>query len=100
MGERPMHTRWKLANELPADVFQYAKVTADYGLPKRDILARLAGEFARDPRRAYIRPRTADPQTGVSCSSPHLDHDRGGTVAVKAEGIVMVRCGAFDAVGG
>jgi hypothetical protein len=27
-GERPMHIRWKLANELPADVFRYAKVTA------------------------------------------------------------------------
>lgn len=27
-GERPMRIRWKLAHELPADVFHYAKVTA------------------------------------------------------------------------
>lgn len=27
-GERPMRIRWKLAHELPADVFRYAKVTA------------------------------------------------------------------------
>lgn len=26
-GERPMRIRWKLAHELPADVFRYAKVT-------------------------------------------------------------------------
>ncbi|WP_329247922.1 hypothetical protein OG417_00270 [Actinoallomurus sp. NBC_01490] len=26
-GVRPMRIRWKLANELPADVFRYAKVT-------------------------------------------------------------------------
>jgi hypothetical protein len=27
-GERPMRIRWRLAHELPADVFHYAKVTA------------------------------------------------------------------------
>ncbi|GLY81124.1 DUF3427 domain-containing protein [Actinoallomurus iriomotensis] len=27
-GERPLHIHWKLANDLPADVFRYAKVTA------------------------------------------------------------------------
>ncbi|GAA0367335.1 glycosyltransferase family 2 protein [Actinoallomurus spadix] len=77
----------------------------DAVLPSRDILARLAAEFARDPRRAYVQPRIADPQTGVTMRRwvPRLrtsDPDRGGIVTVMAEGVVMIRRDAFEAVGG
>ena len=77
----------------------------DAVLPSRDILSRLAAEFTRDPRRAYVQPRIADPQTGVTMRRwvPRLrasDPDRGGTVTVMAEGVVMIRRDAFDAVSG
>lgn len=38
----------------------------DAVLPSRNILARLAAAFTRDPRRAYVQPRIADPQTGIT----------------------------------
>ncbi len=77
----------------------------DAVLPSPDVLARLAAEFARDPRRAYVQPRIADPQTGVTMRRwvPRLrasDPDRSGTVTVMAEGVVMIRRDAFEAVGG
>ncbi|WP_030907728.1 glycosyltransferase family 2 protein [Streptosporangium amethystogenes] len=77
----------------------------DAVLPDPTVLARLAAEFTRDPRRAFAQPRIADPRTGLTLRRwvPRLraSHpDRGGTVTVMAEGVVMVRRDAFEAVGG
>ena len=77
----------------------------DAVLPAPDALLRLAAEFARDPRRAYVQPRIADPVTGRTLRRwvPRLRvsrPDRSGTVTVMAEGVVMVRRDLFEAVGG
>ncbi|MGI5292786.1 glycosyltransferase family 2 protein [Nonomuraea polychroma] len=77
----------------------------DAVLPTPDVLLRLATEFTGDPRRAFVQPRIADPATGITLRRwvPRLrvSHpDRGGTVTVMAEGVVMVRRDAFEAVGG
>ncbi|MFG1688610.1 glycosyltransferase family 2 protein [Nonomuraea sp. NPDC049269] len=77
----------------------------DAVLPTPDALLRLAVEFTRDPRRAYVQPRIADPVTGRTLRRwvPRLRvsrPDRSGTVTVMAEGVVMVRRDVFEAVGG
>ncbi|MBG0824910.1 glycosyltransferase [Planomonospora sp. ID91781] len=77
----------------------------DAVLPTPDALARLAAEFTRDARRAFVQPRIADPATGVTLRRwvPRLRAsrpDRGGTVTVMAEGVVMIRRDAFEAAGG
>ncbi|GAA2900794.1 glycosyltransferase [Streptosporangium fragile] len=76
----------------------------DAVLPTPDVLARLAAEFARDARRAFVQPRIADPETGITLRRwvPRLRTsrpDRGGTVTVMAEGVVMIRRDAFEAAG-
>jgi GT2 family glycosyltransferase len=77
----------------------------DAVLPTTDALARLVQQFAADPRRAYVQPRICDPDTGATLRRrvPRLrasDPDRGGTVTVMSEGVVMIRRDAFDTVGG
>ncbi|MGW6504301.1 glycosyltransferase family 2 protein [Nonomuraea angiospora] len=76
----------------------------DAVLPAPDTLLRLAAEFARDARRAFVQPRIADPTTGRTLGRwvPRLrvSHpNRAGTATVMAEGVVMVRRDAFEAVG-
>ncbi|MFC7586331.1 glycosyltransferase family 2 protein [Nonomuraea antimicrobica] len=77
----------------------------DAVLPDPDALLRLATELTSDPRRAFVQPRIADPVTGRTLRRwvPRLrvSHPgRAGTVTVMAEGVVMVRREAFEAVGG
>ncbi|MFC5832255.1 glycosyltransferase family 2 protein [Nonomuraea insulae] len=77
----------------------------DAVLPARDALCRLAAEFGRDPRRAFVQPRIADPVTGRTLRRwvPRLRAsrpERAGTVTVMAEGVVMVRREVFEAAGG
>ncbi|WP_262402229.1 glycosyltransferase family 2 protein [Actinomadura sp. CNU-125] len=77
----------------------------DAYLPDPRVLARLAGELSDAPARAYVQPRIADPDTGVTLRRwvPRLrasDSTRPGPVTVMAEGVVMVRRAAFEAVGG
>ncbi|MFD7886123.1 glycosyltransferase family 2 protein [Streptomyces bauhiniae] len=77
----------------------------DAHLPGRDELAGLAAELDADPGLAYVQPRIADPDTGVTLRRwiPRLragDPARPGTVTVMAEGVVMIRRTAFEAVGG
>ncbi|SEG98894.1 Glycosyltransferase, GT2 family [Nonomuraea solani] len=77
----------------------------DAVLPAPDALSRLAAEFSRDPRRAFVQPRIADPVTGLTLRRwvPRLraSHpDRDGIATVMAEGVVMVRRDMFEAVGG
>ncbi|MET9859099.1 glycosyltransferase [Streptomyces smyrnaeus] len=76
----------------------------DAVLPATDALARLAGALAHDPGSAYVQPRIAAPDgTTLRRWVPRLratDPSRPGTVTVMAEGVVMVRRTAFDAVGG
>lgn len=77
----------------------------DAVLPTTDVLARLVAQFAAEPSLAYVQPRIRDPRSGVTLRRwvPRLrasDPDRGGTVTVMAEGVVMVRRDAFDQVGG
>ncbi|MDI3408921.1 glycosyltransferase family 2 protein [Streptomyces cavernicola] len=74
-------------------------------LPSTDTLARLAALLERKPDAAYAQPRICDPTTGETLRRwvPRLragDPERGGTVTVMAEGVVMIRRTAFDAVGG
>ncbi|WP_326812464.1 glycosyltransferase [Streptomyces scopuliridis] len=76
----------------------------DAVLTETDTLARLADELARDPLRAYIQPRIADPDTGVTVRRwvPRLrasDPTRPGTVTVMAEGVVVIRRDAFEEAG-
>ncbi|MFH8407622.1 glycosyltransferase family 2 protein [Streptomyces sp. NPDC018019] len=76
----------------------------DAVLPTRDVLARLATELEDDPSLAYVQPRIADPDTGITLRRwvPRLraaDATRPGTVTVMAEGVVMVRRSAFDLAG-
>ncbi|GJF34076.1 glycosyl transferase [Kitasatospora sp. NE20-6] len=77
----------------------------DAHLPAPDTLARLVEAARRHPRAAWVQPRIADPDTGVTVRRwvPRLrtaDPDRPGTVAAMAEGVVLVRRRAFDQVGG
>ncbi|MCQ8773121.1 glycosyltransferase family 2 protein [Streptomyces telluris] len=72
-------------------------------LPERDVIARLAARLGQDPGLAYVQPRIADPDTGVTVRRwvPCLraDATRPGVVTVMAEGIVLMRREAFERVG-
>ncbi|MEU7281579.1 glycosyltransferase [Streptomyces sp. NPDC045431] len=77
----------------------------DAHIPDPDALARLAAEFRRVPRAAYVQPRIADPDTGVTLRRwiPRLrasNPAEPGVVTVMAEGVVMIRRSAFEAAGG
>ncbi|TGN72408.1 glycosyltransferase family 2 protein [Streptomyces bauhiniae] len=77
----------------------------DAHLPGGDELARLAAELDGDAGLAYVQPRIADPDTGVTLRRwvPRLraaDPARPGIVTVMAEGVVMIRRTAFEAAGG
>ncbi|MET9669644.1 glycosyltransferase family 2 protein [Streptomyces sp. NPDC006475] len=77
----------------------------DAHLPQTDVLARLAARLGQDPHLAYLQPRIADPDTGITLRRwvPRLrtgDPTRPGTVTVMAEGVVLVRRSAFDEAGG
>ncbi|MYS13885.1 glycosyltransferase [Streptomyces sp. SID4982] len=77
----------------------------DAHLPRGDELARLAVELDRDAGLAYVQPRIADPDTGITLRRwvPRLraaDATRPGIVTVMAEGVVMIRRAAFEAAGG
>ncbi|MFG3097038.1 glycosyltransferase family 2 protein [Streptomyces sp. NPDC048202] len=77
----------------------------DAHLPGRDEIARLAAELDGDAELAYVQPRIADPDTGVTLRRwvPRLraaDPTRPGIVTVMAEGVVMIRRAAFEAAGG
>lgn len=77
----------------------------DACLPDTDVLARLAAALEGDSGLAYAQPRIADPETGVTLRRwvPRVrasDPTRPGVVTVMAEGVVMVRRSAFEAVGG
>ncbi|MFI1255324.1 glycosyltransferase family 2 protein [Streptomyces netropsis] len=73
-------------------------------LPEPDSIARLAACLQQDPGLAYVQPRIADPDTGVTLRRwvPRLRADaiRPGTVTVMAEGIMLMRREAFERVGG
>ncbi|MFF5130870.1 glycosyltransferase family 2 protein [Streptomyces syringium] len=74
-------------------------------LPQPDIAARLAARLRKDPDLAYVQPRIADPDTGVTLRRwvPRLraaDATRPGTVTVMAEGIMLMRREVFERVGG
>jgi GT2 family glycosyltransferase len=74
-------------------------------LPTPDILARLVAEARRHPEAAYIQPRIADPDTGVTMRRwvPRLragDATRPGTITVMAEGVVLVRRTDYERAGG
>ncbi|GAA2782490.1 glycosyltransferase [Kitasatospora paracochleata] len=76
----------------------------DAVLPTTDTLARLVDEARRHPEAAYLQPRIADPDTGVTVRRwvPRLgagDPMRPGTVTVMAEG-VLVRRADYDRAGG
>ncbi|MBB6347610.1 glycosyltransferase family 2 protein [Nonomuraea muscovyensis] len=77
----------------------------DAVLPERDTLARLVAEARRRPEAAYIQPRIADPDTGVTLRRwvPRLragDAGRPGTITVMAEGVVLVRRADYERAGG
>ncbi|MEU6175539.1 glycosyltransferase family 2 protein [Streptantibioticus parmotrematis] len=77
----------------------------DAVLPTTDVLSRLANELRQRPHVAYVQPRIADPDTNVTLRRwvPRLragDPERGGTVTVMAEGVVMIRRDAFVEAGG
>ncbi|MFE9004921.1 glycosyltransferase family 2 protein [Streptomyces sp. NPDC007875] len=77
----------------------------DAVLPAADALARLAAELDDDARLAFVQPRITDPDSGVTQRRwvPRLrtsDPARPGTVTVMAEGVVLIRRSAFQAVGG
>ncbi|MEU7002206.1 glycosyltransferase [Nonomuraea sp. NPDC046570] len=77
----------------------------DAFLPAPDTLARLVAEARRHPEAAYIQPRIADPDTGVTVRRwiPRLragDATRPGTVTVMAEGVVLVRRADYEQAGG
>jgi GT2 family glycosyltransferase len=77
----------------------------DAHLPDRGVVARLAAALEADAGLAYAQPRIADPETGATLRRwvPRLrasDPARPGIVTVMAEGVVMVRRSAFEAVGG
>ncbi|MGW7585034.1 glycosyltransferase family 2 protein [Kitasatospora sp. NPDC054768] len=73
-------------------------------LPERDVLARLVEQARRHPEAAYIQPRIADPDTGVTVRRwvPRLragDPSRPGTVTAMAEGVVLIRRADFERAG-
>ncbi|WP_433426388.1 glycosyltransferase family 2 protein (plasmid) [Microtetraspora malaysiensis] len=77
----------------------------DAVLPTPDILAQLVVVARRHPEAAYIQPRIADPDTGVTMRRwvPRLraaDAVRPGTVTVMAEGVVLVRRADYEQAGG
>ncbi|MEU6385548.1 glycosyltransferase [Streptomyces bauhiniae] len=77
----------------------------DAHLPRGDELARMAVELGGDAGLAYVQPRIADPDTGVTLRRwvPRLraaDPARPGIVTVMAEGVVMIRRAAFETAGG
>ncbi|WP_101789594.1 glycosyltransferase family 2 protein [Nonomuraea indica] len=77
----------------------------DAVLPTPDTLARLVAEARRHPEAAYIQPRIADPDTGVTLRRwvPRLragDAGRRGTITVMAEGVVLVRRADYERAGG
>ncbi|MDT0449426.1 glycosyltransferase [Streptomyces hesseae] len=73
-------------------------------LPEPDSIARLATRLQQDPELAYVQPRIADPDTGITLRRwvPRLraDATRPGTVTVMAEGIMLMRRDVFEPVGG
>ncbi|MFC5148987.1 glycosyltransferase family 2 protein [Streptomyces aureoversilis] len=73
-------------------------------LPAPDVAARLAARLRQDAELAYVQPRIADPDTGVTVRRwvPRLraDATRPGTVTVMAEGIMLMRRDVFERVGG
>ncbi|GAA3417781.1 glycosyltransferase family 2 protein [Streptosporangium vulgare] len=77
----------------------------DAVLPTPDILARLVAEARSHPDAAYIQPRIADPDTGVTLRRwvPRLragDATRPGIITVMAEGVVLVRRADYEQAGG
>ena len=77
----------------------------DATFPRADVLARLVAEAERHPRAAYVQPRLTGPDDSTTPRRwvPRLrtvDPGRPGTVTTMAEGVVLVRRRAFDAVGG
>jgi len=77
----------------------------DAVLPAKDTLARLIAEARLRPQAAYIQPRIADPETGVTVRRwvPRLragDPTRPGTVTVMAEGVILIRRTDFENAGG
>ncbi|MDP9843410.1 glycosyltransferase family 2 protein [Streptosporangium lutulentum] len=77
----------------------------DAVLPAPDVLARLVAEARRHPEAAYIQPRIADPDTGVTLRRwvPRLragDVTRPGTITVMAEGVVLIRRADYERAGG
>ncbi|MER6948491.1 glycosyltransferase [Nonomuraea sp. NPDC000554] len=77
----------------------------DAVLPAPDVLARLVAEARRHPEAAYIQPRIADPDTGVTMRRwvPRLragDARRAGTITIMAEGVVLIRRADYEQAGG
>ncbi|MFE3450925.1 glycosyltransferase family 2 protein [Nonomuraea sp. NPDC059194] len=77
----------------------------DAVLPTRDTLTQLVAEARRHHEAAYIQPRIADPDTGVTMRRwvPRLraaDATRPGTITVMAEGVVLVRRADYEQAGG
>lgn len=74
-------------------------------LPAPDTLARLVDEARRHPEAAYVQPRIADPDTGLTMRHwvPRLragEATRPGTVTVMAEGVVLIRRADYEQAGG
>jgi GT2 family glycosyltransferase len=77
----------------------------DAVLPGPDVLARLVAEARQHPDAAYVQPRIADPDTGVTVRRwvPRLragDPTRPGTVTAMAEGVILIRRADFERAGG
>ncbi|MFF4776313.1 glycosyltransferase family 2 protein [Microtetraspora fusca] len=77
----------------------------DAVLPTPDTLAQLVAVARCHPQAAYIQPRIADPDTGVTMRRwvPRLrttDATRPGTVTVMAEGVVLIRRADYEQAGG
>ncbi|MEN3541153.1 glycosyltransferase, partial [Microbispora sp. ZYX-F-249] len=77
----------------------------DAVLPTTDTLAQLVAVARRHPRAAYIQPRIADPDTGVTLRRwvPRLragTATRPGAITVMAEGVVLIRRADYEQAGG
>ncbi|MFF0413442.1 glycosyltransferase family 2 protein [Kitasatospora sp. NPDC004745] len=77
----------------------------DARLPDERVLASLVDQAGRHPEAAYVQPRIADPDTGITVRRwvPRLragDPTRPGTVTVMAEGVVLIRRAANEQAGG